>query len=49
MIADGAAGPELAEAAKSQGFTDIRNDAKRKVLDGITTPDEALRVVWPQW
>ena len=49
LIANGATGPEVAEAARAQGFLDMRADAKRKVLDGITTPEEVFRVLQPQW
>ena len=49
LIASGVSGPELAEAARSRGFQDMRADAKRKVLDGITTPEEAFRVLQAQW
>ncbi len=45
LIANGASGPELAEAARARGFLDMRADAKRKVLDGILTPEEALRIL----
>ena len=49
LIANGATGPELAESAGSRGFVDMRGDAKRKVLDGITTAEEAFRVLQAQW
>lgn len=49
LISSGATGPELAESARSRGFLDMRADAKRKVLDGITTPEEAFRVLQAQW
>lgn len=49
LIANGVTGPELAESATSRGFLDMRADAKRKVLDGITTPEEVFRVLQPQW
>ncbi len=45
LISNGASGPELAEAARSRGFLDMRADAKRKVLDGIVPPEEALRIL----
>jgi type IV pilus assembly protein PilB len=48
IIVNGATGPEVAEAARAQGFLDMRSDAKRKVLDGITTPEEAFRVLQPR-
>jgi type II secretory ATPase GspE/PulE/Tfp pilus assembly ATPase PilB-like protein len=47
LIVNGATGVEIIEAARSQGFLDMRADAKRKVLDGITTPEEAFRVLQP--
>lgn len=45
LIANGATGAEIIEAAISKGFVRMRDDARRKVLDGITTPNEAFRVL----
>ncbi len=33
------------EKAKQKGFKNLREDAKEKVLAGITTPEEIKRVV----
>lgn len=48
LIGSGIIGAELVEAIRARGFADMRSDAKRKVLDGITTPEEALRILQPQ-
>lgn len=48
LIGNGVTGSELSEAARARGFLDMRADAKHKVLDGITTPEEALRVLQAQ-
>lgn len=45
LISNGVSGSELAEAARARGFLDMRADAKRKVLDGIIPPEEALRIL----
>ena len=45
LIADGAGRDEMIAAAKAKGFVSLMDDAKRKVLDGLTTPEEALRVL----
>lgn len=45
LIGNGVSGSELAEAARARGFLDMRADAKRKVLDGIIPPEEALRIL----
>lgn len=37
--------PELLELAKAKNLTFLRDDAKRKVLEGITTVEEIKRVV----
>ena len=44
-IADGATPIEILEAARAKGFRTMIEDAKRKVLDGLTTPEEAVRVL----
>ncbi|MCE5322557.1 Flp pilus assembly complex ATPase component TadA [bacterium] len=45
MIGEGAPCDELLQAAISNGFMPIREDARRKVLDGLTTAEESLRVL----
>jgi type IV pilus assembly protein PilB len=45
MIGEGAPCDELLQAAISNGFLPIREDARRKVLDGLTTAEESLRVL----
>lgn len=45
MVGDGAPASEVIEAAKANGFVTMREDGKRKVLDGITTVDEVFRVL----
>ncbi|HEY3412463.1 MAG TPA: ATPase, T2SS/T4P/T4SS family [Armatimonadota bacterium] len=37
---------ELREAARSGGMSLLREDGLRKVLEGVTTPDEVMRVVF---
>lgn len=37
--------PEMLDLARSRGFVTMREDAKRKVLDGVTTAEEACRVL----
>ena len=45
MVVDRPPLRELLEAARAKGFRTMREDARRKVLDGMTTPEEALRVL----
>lgn len=45
MISNGVTDLEFVEAARSKGFRTMREDAKQKVLDGITSPEEAFRVL----
>jgi type IV pilus assembly protein PilB len=45
MIGEGAPCDELLQAAISNGFMPIKEDARRKTLDGLTTAEEALRVL----
>ncbi|MEN6357591.1 MAG: ATPase, T2SS/T4P/T4SS family [Armatimonadota bacterium] len=45
MIGEGAPIDELLRTAISNGFMPIKEDARRKVLDGLTTAEEALRVL----
>ncbi len=37
---------DIRDAAKRAGMHDLREDGLRKVLDGITTPEEVMRVVF---
>jgi len=37
---------DIREAAKANGMNELREDGLRKVLEGITTPDEVMRVVF---
>jgi len=37
---------DIREAAKANGMHELREDGLLKVLDGITTPDEVMRVVF---
>jgi len=45
MIGEHAPVNEILEAARGKGFASLAEDAKRKVLAGLTTPREALRVL----
>ena len=37
---------DLREAAKANGMKELREDGLIKILDGLTTPDEVMRVVF---
>jgi type IV pilus assembly protein PilB len=37
---------DIRDAAKANGMLELREDGLNKVLDGITTPDEVMRVVF---
>jgi type IV pilus assembly protein PilB len=37
---------EMREAARAGGMSLLREDGLRKVLEGVTTPDEVMRVVF---
>jgi len=37
---------DIREAAKANGMRELREDGLEKVLQGITTPDEVMRVVF---
>jgi len=37
---------DIRDAAKANGMKELREDGLEKVLDGITTPDEVMRVVF---
>jgi type IV pilus assembly protein PilB len=45
LIGEGAAGTEVVEAARREGFVPMQEDGRRKVLDGTTTLEEAFRVL----
>ena len=45
LIGSGSSPDQIVEAASAKGFRSMLDDARRKVLDGITTPREALRVL----
>jgi len=45
LLAKGATLPELLELARSKKIKNLTDDAKRKVLEGITTVEEIKRVV----
>ena len=49
MISGSASEEEILEKARDKGFMSMKEDAKRKVLDGLTSPEEAFRVVWSSW
>ena len=35
----------LADAARAAGHRSLRDDGRQKVLDGVTTPEEVIRVL----
>jgi type IV pilus assembly protein PilB len=37
---------DIREAAKAAGMKELREDGLIKVLEGVTTPDEVMRVVF---
>lgn len=45
LISNGSSLDEIEKAALAKGFRTMTDDARRKVLDGITTPEEAFRVL----
>lgn len=45
MLGDEVSMEEIIRVAKGKGFISIVEDAKRKVMAGVTTPDEAMRVL----
>ncbi|MCU0316643.1 MAG: GspE/PulE family protein [Fimbriimonadaceae bacterium] len=47
-IADKAGYPELLEVARKQGFMSMLEDGKKKVLAGLTTPEEVMKAVMTQ-
>jgi len=46
LIDKGASSEELRDAALQKGMTPLSEDARRKVLEGVTTLDEMLRVTY---
>lgn len=48
LIAEQAAVTEIIQYALSKGFTTLRDDAYNKVVSGLTTPEEILRVLGPE-
>lgn len=46
LVAQRASSLELYRAARAQGFRTMMEDGLRKVLAGITTPDEVIRAVY---
>jgi type IV pilus assembly protein PilB len=44
LVVKNAAGTEMRELALAQGMTTLRNDGWAKVLEGLTTIEEVLRV-----
>ena len=44
MIARGATAMEIQEQAEKDGMTSLRDDGWEKVLQGITSVDEIIRV-----
>jgi type IV pilus assembly protein PilB len=37
---------DIRDAAKANGMHELREDGLLKVLEGVTTPDEVMRVVF---
>jgi len=37
---------DIKDAAKANGMKEMREDGLRKILDGMTTPEEVMRVVF---
>ena len=44
MVMEGAGASEIKREQVSEGFQTLRADGRKKILQGITTPDEVLRV-----
>ena len=49
MISASASEKEIMEKSREKGFFSMKDDAERKVLDGLTTPEEVFRVIWAAW
>ncbi|HIP57939.1 MAG TPA: hypothetical protein EYH00_01360 [Archaeoglobus profundus] len=45
MILEGKSGYRLLNKAKEKGMRDLKEDGLVKILNGITTPEEVIRVV----
>jgi type II secretory ATPase GspE/PulE/Tfp pilus assembly ATPase PilB-like protein len=45
LISTGADMTAVADAARAAGHRSLRDDGRQKVLDGVTTPEEVLRVL----
>lgn len=45
MIPDNATTAEMMEQVRSEGFRSMKESAKQKILEGVTTPEEAFRVL----
>jgi type IV pilus assembly protein PilB len=45
LVVEKAASEEIARVARGQGMTTLREDGLQKVLSGITSIEEILRVV----
>ena len=45
LIAHGAGRTELTEAARAAGHLSLRDDGRQKALDGVTAPEEVIRVL----
>jgi type IV pilus assembly protein PilB len=46
MVLRQGSGVDLADLAVSEGMCTMRQSGVRKVLDGVTTPEEVLRVLY---
>ncbi|MEO0661866.1 MAG: type II secretion system ATPase GspE [Planctomycetota bacterium] len=44
MVMDGASATDIKKAQVTQGFQTLRSDGRDKIRQGLTTPDEVLRV-----
>ena len=44
MVMEGAGASEIKREQVSEGFQTLREDGRKKILQGLTTPDEVLRV-----
>jgi general secretion pathway protein E len=44
VVLDGSDSNKILEVAKATGLSVLKEYGKRKVIDGVTTPEEVLRV-----
>ena len=44
LVMDGASATDIKREQTVQGFQTLRSDGREKIRDGLTTPDEVLRV-----